>query len=182
MDFFTKYIEINLKDYKNIGLDLEINKILLFITLGIIIASVLVNYNRSLISTLIKKLVRHKAYDEASAKTLAELGLVTSRGTRRLVENNSRVGKLVCFVGEEKLTYEEYIERQKQKKRGVKEVSRADLPLYIADEGSSARIAQTPAPTVLSTLLFAVMIAALYVCAALLMPEILTFINNMLAL
>lgn len=182
MDFFKKYIEINLNDYKNIGIDLEINKLLLLITLGIMIASVLVNYNRHLVSLLVKKLTRYKATSEAGAKTLKDLGLDSNRGVRRLVESNGRVGKLIAVIGEEKLTYEEYVARQKAKKSTRAGCERYKLPLYIADEDSCARIAQAPAPTLVSTLLFAVMIAAIYVCIALLMPEILTLINNMLAL
>ncbi len=181
MNFFKKYIEINLNDYKNIGIDLEINKILLLITVGIIIASVLVNHNRQLLSTLVKKLTRHKANSEASAKTLAELGLGANRGIKRLIENNGRVGKLIAVVGEEKLTYEEYVEKQKKNKGKLTEPSRATLPLYIKDEESCARIAQASAPTALSNVLFAVMLAAIYVCIMFLMPEILTFINNILA-
>lgn len=182
MDFFKKYIEINLNDYKNIDIDLEINKLLLLITVGIIIASVLVNYNRYLVSLLVKKLTRYKATSEASAKTLKELGLDGNRGVRRLVESNGRVGKLVAVVGEEKLTYEEYVARQKAKKGTPTDSKRSALPLYVADVDGCARIAQAPAPTLVSTILFTVLIAAIYVCIALLMPEILSFINNMIAL
>ena len=63
MDFniFKKYFFLNLKDYPNIGVDIYINQVILIFTVGIIIASFLINYNRTGINLIVKRMLRKKA-------------------------------------------------------------------------------------------------------------------------
>ena len=55
LEFYNKYFEINLNDYKSIGIDLEISKVLLAFLIAIIIATIIININRAAIITLTKK-------------------------------------------------------------------------------------------------------------------------------
>ena len=181
-EFYQRYINLNLNDYSNIRIDLEINKILLVLTVGIVVASIFVNYNRYLIATLVKKLARHKAADEASAKTLSELGLSGVRGLSRMLENNGQLRRLVAIVGEESITYEEYVASQKAKRKEQKKDDYTSKKLYIKDEQRCAQISAAPAPTLLSTALFLVLVVAISICLTFLMPEIISVVNNLLAL
>ena len=178
-DFYNRYINLNLNDYSNLRVDLEINKLILIVTLGIVVSSIVVNYNRYLIATLAKKLVRHKACDEKNAKTLAELGLLGVRGLPRLFENNGRVRRLVAIVKDEEGTIGETAAKT-GKKANEKNGYRSER-FYISNEEECAKLASAPAPTLISTLLFVALVIALGICLTFLMPEILTAINNFLA-
>ena len=61
MNFYEKYFLINLKDYSNIGLDLEINKILFCILVGAVLAIAIIGYRKAGISRVVKALLRHEA-------------------------------------------------------------------------------------------------------------------------
>ena len=125
MEFFkkiyTKYISLNVKDYLGGNFDFQINKVLIFLAIGLCIACFFINYNQSVVSRLIKKLIRLDAFSEDSAKTLKDLGLTDHKPTKILISKNSGVTKRVLgVVGRKTLTYEEYIAAERAKKEAKK--------------------------------------------------------------
>ena len=118
---YTKYISVNLKDYIGGNVDIPINKILIFIALGLCVACVFINYNQSIISRLLKKLIRLDAFSEESSKTLKDLGLADHSFTKRLIlKNSGAIKKVLGVVGRKTMTYEEYIAFEKKKKEAKK--------------------------------------------------------------
>ena len=118
MSFFEKlyndYICLNLGDYPNIGVNFEINKLLIFVFIGLCVACFIIGKNQANVSLLLKKLMRAEAFGEDNGKTLAELGLSDNKSVKTLIEKNSGVIKKVVSVkGIKKMTYEEYIEAER---------------------------------------------------------------------
>ena len=183
MDFniFKKYFFLNLKDYPNIGVDIYINQVILIFTVGIIIASFLINYNRTGINLIVKRMLRKKALTSDSALTLDELG-VNSFRTRSLLLGSGQLKKLVGRVGEETLSYEEYIKLTRNKKYKEERLDFTSARFYLREEmiGRSRHIVEVGTTSMLNAVLFAILLISVYICLSLLMPDILNFINNML--
>ena len=99
--FWDYYVEFNLK--RTTGIDLEINKILLVIALGFCAANLFINYKQSKISTVLRKLIRKKAYGEENAVTLKQIGLADNKSYGRLLNRKEGVLKtLVSSVGDKR--------------------------------------------------------------------------------
>ena len=181
MNFYEKYFLLNLKDYPNIGIDLEINKILLFLVIGAVIALVLVGIRRTAISLVVKGLLRREAKDEESAKTLNELRANKLAVRMLLCASGGRLSKIITRVGAPKYTYEEYVALTK--KRGYKEekidftTAKFYIPTDKADEAKS--IYDKSESPMFHTVLSCVLLVALYVCLLFGMPGILDFINSL---
>lgn len=181
-DFYKEYILLNLNDYSSINIDFPISLFLLCITLGVIIATVLVSYSRASMNLVVKRLIRYNAYDEGSAKTLDELK-INSLGARILLSKSSPLTKIVKRVGERTYTYEEYSELSRTKGFKDEGVNFAEAKFYIpSDLQSKAKhVVDSPTPTILSTVLISLFLVAIYVCILFLLPGLLTLINNSLS-
>ena len=172
---------INLKDYSNIGIDLEINVLLLFIFLALCVCFFVINHHRATTQLIVKQLTRHEAEDEESAKTLAELGLEGSVSVKWMLRSEGQISKLVGRVGEKTYTYEEYEALMKSKGGVPKEnIDLSTARFYVRSEAKEriSFIVDTYGSSILRTTLYCVLILALYICIALCMPEILSFINT----
>lgn len=180
-ELYEKYLLLNLKDFPNIGIDLEINKILLALTLGLIVAALLINYHRSYMHLTVKKLLRHSAIDEKSAKTLSELG-ISSGAVRLALSRTGQLTKIVRRVGEPTYTYEEYV--AKTKTRGYKEgkINFDEAQFYIDENhlDRARQINEAGDTSIFKSILFCLLILTVSGCIFLLMPEILTGVNNLL--
>lgn len=122
---YTKYFSVNLKDY-NIDIDFEINKFLFFIAIGLCVACIFINYYQRNTSLVLKKLIRLDAFSEDSAKTLAELRLSGNKAVKTLIlKNSGAIKKVIGVVGRKKLSYEEYLTIEKQKKTKKKQSTSA---------------------------------------------------------
>ena len=125
--FYEKYLTLNLKDY-GISFDLEINKVLIVIFIGLCAACFFVNYSQSNIALVLRKLLRSGAVGESNAKTLAELGLSSAKPVKKLLSKSGGPMKsIISYVGEVKLTYEEYIAREKAERAAKKEKRKSDV-------------------------------------------------------
>ena len=182
LTILKKYFSINLKDYQNIGIDLEINKLLLVFTVGVIIAALAINFNQTGINLVVKKLLRRNALSIDSAITVGEMCIDGWR-TRFLLSTSGRLKKLVGRVGEREYTYEEFVRLNKEKKYKEEKIDFATARFYLREEGigRSRHIVEVGHTSMLNTILFSILIFAIYVCVSLIMPEILTVVNNMLA-
>lgn len=182
IDFYEKYFLVNLKDYPNIGIDFEITKIIFYFTLGIIIASIAINYIRSQMYTVVKSLMRREAFSTETALTLDELGINTA-GVRRTLKSGSQLMKAVTRIGKTKsYSFEEYLELMKKKNFKDEEINFAEDKFYIhpSNMPSAEKIYMSGTASALHTALFSVLLLAIFVCLMFLMPEILTLINNLL--
>ena len=198
-DFYTKYFELNLNDYPNIAINLEINKIIAVLFIGLCIASVFLSIKQAKISLLLRKLMRAEAYSTDTAKKLPELNLAGNKGIYSIITSSSGViSKLIAVVGQKKLTYEEYValEKKKRDERKLPPKERTniadsspefpgidDISIYIPEEQRDYAMrfyemnTGSPIKTVLGCLLILLIAAALI----LLMPSLLSALNGMLA-
>ena len=180
MEFYQKYFLINLNDYSNIGINLEINKLLFIILLAIIAATLSISLIRSTMHVALKRMVRKEALSEESALTLDELG-INSFAVRMALSDDGMLRKMVSRVGEKQYTYEEYIKYSKKKHK--KEKTDYKSAKFYIKESSMERVQSildsndTP---ILHTVLFCVLIFALFVVLMLFMPDILGFVNKAL--
>jgi len=187
-EFYEAYLCLNLKDFPNLKVDFEINKFLTIILFGIIAAIIMINYTRSAIYLTASKMIRHEAIGEENAKTLAELGLDNGR-IKRCISTTSQLKAVISRVGEEKISYEEYIAREKERKKTrskapiIEKIDFATAKFYIKRDGVGAarELGFKSRSILLNTVLFCVLSVIIFVCLIFLMPEILRFLNNILS-
>ena len=180
-NFYRDYISLNLNDYSNINFDLEINKIILFLFIGIMVAAVVLNYRRYCMIILIKRLLRYEATDKESAKSIGDLGI--KKHHVKCAMSTGRISKIVYSTEKHEYTYEEYSQMIKKGKGKEEKIDFSKDKLYIKEtELDSAQIiADINHPTIFSTILFCVFILASCVCIMFIMPGVLSIINNFLA-
>ena len=197
--YINDYLSVNLADYENIGVNFEISKFLLIVLIGLCISFFVIDWHRGYMLLAVKKLFRHEALDEASAKTLGELGLDRSFSVRWALSHETRLSKIVKRVGEPEYTYEEYVELEKslknRKKNKAEAAKNADevgtrtqsekwdfatARFYVNPKRiSEAReIEQNYSASVIKTSLFSLMFVIIFVGITLIMPELLSFINS----
>ena len=181
-EFYDSFICLNLKQYKNLDVDFEINKFLIIALIGIIAAIIIINYIRSSMYLTVNKLIRHEAFGEQNAKTITELGINLKR-VKRCLTSGSQLKTIISRVGEKKLTYEEYIESCKSKAKLKNVIDFESAKFYInQDKSDEARdLGLKSKSLVLNTVLFCALSVVAVVCLIFLMPEILSFLNNFLA-
>ena len=175
---------INLNEYKNIGIDLYINVVLLCLFLLLCASFFVINHHRATTQLIVKQLIRHGATDAASAKTLEELGIDGSKSVKWMLKSAGQITKLVARVGEKTYTYEEYKALMNSKGGVPKEKIDLEEARFYVREESRERISfiiDTYGSSIIRTSLYCIFILAIYVCIALCMPEILTFIDGQIA-
>ena len=69
---FLKYAFLNFKDYKNLGFNLPIGLILIFLAIAFPIMVFFINKKKNTTCFAMKQLVRHEAFSEESAKNLCD--------------------------------------------------------------------------------------------------------------
>jgi len=135
-EFYYKYIELNLKDYPNIGLDFEINKVLFFVFTALIIASVLASLMQSSVALMIKKLLRTSSFGEENARSLPDLGLDKNRFLKfALSRAKGSASLIIKEAGRVTPTYEEYIaaaNAEKEKKLEKKRAKKAKRASFLS--------------------------------------------------
>ena len=181
---FYDFFLINLNEYSNINIDLEINVLLFFISLAICASAFAVTLYRATLQQAIKRLTRFSASDEESARTLGDLGLEKSVLLKMALSRRGRLTRIIGRVGERSYTYEEYVELSRTK-GGLKDekIDFETAEFYIRPESvdDAKNIIENYGTSMLRTSLYCVLVIAVYICVALVMPEVLTLINNLLA-
>ena len=208
--FYRDYISVNLSDYPNIGMDLDIVKLIFAVAIAFCAAFCISDYYRKNMYSIVKQLMRHEAKDETSAKTLQQIGLADSRALKKALSDSSQMKSIVSRVGEEKQSYEDFVLEEKryreQKKayRAEKKQRRRDglksehvniakphscsidfetARFYINPQGKdrALRIYNSAEITAVRTGLRCLLTVAVAVCFALAMPELLSLVNGWLA-
>ena len=199
-DFYNDFICLNLKDYKNIGIDVEINKLILLFFGALIISCIIVSINQMNLTLLIRKLMKIEAYTEESAKTLSELGLADNAGIKSIVnKNDGRISKIIAVVGIKRQTYEEYMEAERKRKEArrlppaerkavldslsVGEIDASNAKIYIPEDKKeyASYVYSSGNGSVVKTVLSCTLILVVAVAIILLMPTLLSLLNNILA-
>jgi hypothetical protein len=172
----------NLNDYDNIGINREINKVILGAVIALIVGVIFLNVYRGNIKLVVTQLTRHKSKSEEDAKTLTELGLDNNRITKWMLSRENLLTKIVGRKGEKKYGYEEYKALTKKERIEAEKFDINTAEFYIREEqrdlakGAMERYGTS----IMHTTMTCVFIAIISVCVIASMPEILDIINNLL--
>ena len=205
MKFFKKiyrnYVCVKLSDYKGFESELQINKLLFFVFLGLAVACLIINAHNNSVSVLLKKLTRIGAFGEEKSKKLSDLGLGSSRAIKRVLTSKSGVVKhLIAQKGVVPLSYEEYteLERSKKRLRGLKrseknqkiteiekklsgEINFETAEFYIPEnmKEASERFISEKSTTLAKGFVYAFLVLAFYVGVMFFMPTLLDWISKL---
>ena len=181
---FKDIILLNANDYFDTVFDVYVNIIIFILAISLCAAAFVINHHKTYTVNMIRQLLRRSATSEENAKTLGELRLSECKSLKRALSRDGQLTDIVKRVGERKLTYEEYVSLQKQKKLTKEKIDFENARFYISSEGleRAQKLEQKENPSIPRTILICVLILALAVCIALFMPEILSFIANHLSL
>ena len=177
-----EYFSINLNDYDNIGINLEINKVIFGAFVALIIGVIFLNIYRGNIKIVVTQLTRHNAKCEDEAKTLAEIGLGKNRIVKWLLSQENLLTKIVGRKGERKFEYEEYKALSKKERAEAEKFDINAAEFYIRDEQKdlATRAIENYGTSVQRTAVTCLLIAIISICVIICMPEILEIINNLL--
>ena len=173
IEFLKTCFSINLNEYENIGIDLEINKVLVIGFAAFIVGIILYNAYRRNINLVLSQLIRHGARSEESAKTLKELRLNGMSAIKRMLTKDNLLTKFVARV-----------DRETETKDVATEVSidfttakfyiKADK--YLIAESMSTRRDSSLMNTVIACVFSVIVCLCIVAC----MPGILNIINALL--
>ncbi len=193
MSFYQKYITLNLNEYEAFGgADFYVTLFLAVIALCLCVGFFIFAYRKNTMIMVIEQLYRHGAVEEPRAKTLSELGIKNTRIVRELL-SSGRLSRAVSRVGAKTLTYEEYVEmeRARKKERKTKRIAdRAESSeppfdsyrFYISKECDIAAkgIISKPKTSVLQCILLSVFVISVSVCIMFIMPKLLEALSSFL--
>ena len=181
--YFKNYVMIDLSDYPEFGVNFKINLFLLALFLAFIGVMLYTNYVRASMHLLVKQLMRHGASSEDGAKTLTELGLIDNRTVRSLISREGQLSSVVGQVGKREYTYEEYVALEKIGKLPKERIDFSTARFYLKESGMDrARcIFNFYDSSVIRSILFTVLVLAVYVAVSIIMPSVLDAINGYLA-
>lgn len=178
MSFIKEMIMLNAKDYLGTVTDLYINSAVFAIAIALCVAAFVINHHKSYTYKIIMQLLRRGATSEETAKTLKDLHLDSSKSLKAALMRGGQLASVIKRAGYTAPTYDEYMAQLKSKKRKKESIDFETERFYIPSDkvDSAKRIQEKGEPTILKTVLVCVLIFALSVCIALLMPEILTLV------
>ena len=173
---------INLNDYDNIGINLEINKVILGAFIALIVGVVFLNLYRGSIKLVLMQLTRHGAKNEEDAKTLSEIGLNNNKVVRWMLKRENLLTKIVGRKGEKKYEYEEYKALSNKERVEIEKFDIDTAEFYIKEEQSTlaAGAMERYGTSVQRTVMTCVFIALVSICVIACMPEILDVVNDLL--
>lgn len=179
---FKEWFSVNLNDYDNIGVNLEINKVIFGAVIALIIGVIFLDLYRANIKLMVTQLTRHNAKNEDDAKTLSSIGLNNNKIIRWLLTKENFLTKIVGRKGEKKFEYEEYktLSNKERIEAGKFDIETAEF--YIREDKSdlAAGVMEKYGASVQSTVMTCVLIAIVSICIIACMPEMLEMINNLL--
>ena len=173
---------INLNDYDNIGINLEINKVIFGAVVALIIGVIFLDLYRTNIKLMVTQLTRHNAKNEDDAKTLSAIGLNNNKIIKWLLTKENFLTKIVKRKGEKKFGYEEYKALSKKERIAAEKFDMETAEFYIKEDKSdlAAGVMEKYGASVQSTAMTCILIVIISICVIACMPEILEIINNLL--
>lgn len=182
LESLNKCLSVNLNDYENIDIDLQINKVLFPAFVVFCIMMIALAVYRNAMRDLVVKLIRHEAFTEDSAKTLEDLGLAKSLIIPYLLSRENMLSKIVKIRGKREYTYEEYLALSKEERLAEEKIDVSKSALYIPEESSerARHIKEKYMMSKAKLVLACVFVFLIYIIVASSMSEILNVINNLL--
>ena len=179
---FKEWFSVNLNDYDNIGVNLEINKVIFGAVIALIIGVIVLDLYRANIKLMVTQLTRHNAKNEDYAKTLSSIGLNNNKIIRWLLTKENFLTKIVGRKGEKKFEYEEYKTLSNKERIEAEKFDIETAEFYIREDKSdlAAGVMEKYGASVQSTVMTCVLIAIVSICIIACMPEMLEMINNLL--
>lgn len=176
-----EFISVDLSEYKNIGLDLDIGFITLIIFAALTAVTAVMSYRRHVLITLASRLLRREALDEESAKSCSALG-INSKYASLVMKWGGPYARAIKIKGVREYTYEEYSELIKSKGYKEEKTDFSKAELYVNPESKDLikRLSDSTPPTLISSALICLGIVAVYLLLAYFLPDIVSTVNNML--
>lgn len=181
--FIKDCFSVNLNEYENFNVNLEINKIVLCTFLVMVVGVVFLDLYRGSIRKVTSQLVRHKAKSEDSAMTLEELGLEKSRVVRYMLSHDNLLTKLVARRGERAYSYEEYRALSKEERREIGKIDFSTAAFYLKSGEEADKVSEFVDKydtSVGRTVASCVFILVVMMCIVLCMPGILNLVDNLI--
>ena len=175
-------LSLNLLEYDNINIDFPIGYFILAVFAALIITTVAVNYRQHVLILTAQKLLRKEAIGEENAENLFKLGFSKS-AVKMVLSAGGQFKKIFGVKGRKEYTYEEYKELLKMKKPTEEKINAEDAEIYIKEDSKllTKRLSELNPPTILTTILFCVLIATICVGLLLVLGDILNYLNALMA-
>ena len=180
-NFWNDVILINLKDYGFISFDFYINIFLFALCVCVCISSFYIEHQRGSMALMLKQLIRHNAFSEESAKSLMELGLLSSLSIKRSLSRETRLSKIVSRVGYKKLSYDEFMALSKEERKKLNAVDFSTAKFYISPESSNEakHVYETYQTSLVKTLLMCALVFLIYGALCAISSEVLEYIRSL---
>ena len=115
MKILKEFFFLNLIQFENIGIYFPLGVFLILACAVACCSVIFFTYHKIYTRLIYKKLLRHNAVGEENAKTLRELKIDDSFAIRSLLSRpNGQLTYIVKRAGEEKISYEEYMQKSKK--------------------------------------------------------------------
>ena len=95
------------------GTLISLKTILVGLTVGLILASLITIYNKRYIGSFIRKLLSEECFDQESAKTLDELGYLNNLGVRNALKTDKPLSRWIRCVEEDEFL-DEIVKKREQ--------------------------------------------------------------------
>jgi hypothetical protein len=177
--FFKELLSTDLKDYGTGETEGNVALIILFLSIGIVAAVVVIGILNSASAAIIRELIRHEAYTPEGAKTLSELGLEKNLLARYALSSGAKACRIIKGVDKKTLSYEEFIAlpKKEQRRYGTGRNAKSGKFYIAEDDRTRAEVAiASGSSSLLSTVLSALFVLALTFVILLLLPSILTLL------
>ena len=180
--FFDNCFDLNLTEYKNIGINLDVSKLLALIFVIMCVITFVINWHRGYMYLAVKQIFRHGAFGEDKAMTLKALGLSGSRSVIGALKRDSRLCRIISRKGEKKYTYEEYMKlSKKSRKPDSFDIQTAEFFVREENLPLAKNVYDNYSPSLLKTVFLCVLYLIIFVCLTIVAPQILEFIDGALA-
>ena len=176
MKSIKEFFNLNLNE--KVGFALPIGAILTVLTFAFIIATFYLYFYKLSSTTLYKRLLRYNAVSEEKARSFSELKLEKVRSIIFALKSGGEITRIVRIAGEEKLTYDEYLERSK--KKGCKEKKRdyKTAKFYIDGEKSDrAKALASENVSIIKPIVVSAVLLALFIALVFTLPSLISLID-----
>lgn len=180
-EFYIQFFTVNMKNYENLGWDFEINIMLMALMPIFIVGCILIHVFRKNIFYTVKQLTRHGATTPDTAVTLTKMKLADRRIIKYMLSHDTQLSKIVKRKGAPEYTYEEYRELEKTKSLPSEKIDFDEAEFYLAKESDdrAKKVLERYDIPVSRIVLLCVFVFVIFMIIMLLMPELLTLINNL---
>lgn len=99
-NIYSKYLSINLSDYENIKINLDINIVVLSLTLILCASCFILYHKQALTTTILKRMIRQDVFGLDNAASLCSLGLTDKSFRKALTTRYGYMKQAIVIDGE----------------------------------------------------------------------------------